>query len=527
MIANFMMNKNPLDLVGYEINSYLNSGKYISSATRKMLEDKLRRNPENRSQKNDIIQPFKQCLKKEYFPELVKDDNQKIEKGDIGRSSEARNGGNVINYGNIIENNDTIIPSCLIVDNQLTISFKHILQMYDYYAIYRIRLQYLILNRKIHILDSINYLNVTKGQRFKQIFEYHKWMKEEDKIKQCLYTYMILSQIIHYFKELKLLLVYCHTYLQDHKSLKSTEIDKIIIKTKRECCGIKFIPKMINGNLSEYLSEYLSMIMLYIKFIINTVNNIYNLDKDSIDAIISETSEKCNDIQSIISKIITINDPDLDCNYVVSIEESADNPIIPQGLATFIYLPCNEEINLSTKNKFICDNKLQVITESELREMFSKSKVGNCYNIIKIYLADKYKFININYVLHNVKIPSKTTRIKITNTDKTISILDTMLTNESTNNNISEIYCTHDISDFWINSSTLHQQYRLPIVEYKNMDRELQKKYKHTDTMKNIFHIDFLFNKLLKQDEKRHYIKPEMLKSFQKLAKCTSKLTLV
>lgn len=77
-----------------------------------------------------------------------------------------------------------IIP--LFDGKQLILDYHHITRAYDNFAIYRIRMKYLLINQQLHILDSIFLLDTEKGAIFKKFFDYDNLLKNSNILKQCI-----------------------------------------------------------------------------------------------------------------------------------------------------------------------------------------------------------------------------------------------------------------------------------------------------------------------------------------------------
>ena len=593
--------KRPSDLVGEEIIAYLNSGKYISGTTRRMLEEKLERekrtnkyggsysssntssntNSNERSTSsgssnfnrfrflNQIeppkkIEPVKK-IKTEEFPTLGSkpDINEKKKVSPLTdrkpflpliynkeckpipiKTDTLTTESNVqpiiqpviqpdiiqpsIDYGILIKKNTDWVPDVvtneLFVGDKFVLPFRHIKEMYDYYAIYRIRLQYLILNRKIHLLDSICYVNVNRGTKLKQQFGYHKLVEEEAELRRCLSLYLILNQIMHFFEALTELLTECQKKLDNDMPIKCDHIHKILVDTKKQCQGITLIPKMIDENDKEHLVE----INAYLKFVRDIINNILKLNKDTIKTFLLETTNNCAKLQSLIDKIVNIHDPHIECDYCVLMNKDIEKPIIPCGLATFMYLGCDKEIDLSTNNKAMYDIVLQSITGEQLNNIFRKSKIGSDDNIIRVKIMDTSQYINISFKIGDIEIPVATATINITGLPPNAHVFSSMLINTNLSPQVSlPNILIPNMYDLWLHtrvSSNIgyNKKYTLPKEEYEDLDYELQQEYSYDDTTKNVFHVDYLFNELLKSDEKNTYIKPDMIESFEQLVKHTS-----
>jgi hypothetical protein len=190
-----------------EINSYLNSGRYISASIRKMLEDKLA---------HDKIFNLSQNQSNNFFSKIavntptpgVKQNNKLNDRTNFPEFSQPTKQTNIpVQQKTIWDTNKLLAEKkstaknkhlkikSLYVNNQLVIDFDDIMLTYDFYAIYRIKMNYFQLRRKINVLNQIEKINPKKAKIFKLNLSYDKLLREASKMKICLEIYSKFQSI--------------------------------------------------------------------------------------------------------------------------------------------------------------------------------------------------------------------------------------------------------------------------------------------------------------------------------------------
>lgn len=309
-----------------EIVIYLNSGCYVPKATRQMLENKIKTD-----RKFTPLEEFFALIgpgpaptssttsskPTEAFPELQKTNTLPI--------SDAFQ----LDYSSVKNEIKAIRPT----DN-IIISYQHIQKMQQDCAIYRIRLQYLVLNKKINLLNNLTLIYPTRGKKFKEHFGYADMVKELYLLKNC---------------------ISIHTELRALESKKLSEEKYTYLK------------KLLDGGLKKYRC-----------FI--GLDQMINCDKLMMRVIdFCDPNIEC------------------DYHITLNPKDSKENPIIMRGLSTSIYLSCDDEINLLTKSgtgKMNHPNILKCITIKELEKYFGKKKVRNDGNILYLYSQNSPVYIH-------------------------------------------------------------------------------------------------------------------------------------
>lgn len=508
-----------------EIITYLNSGNYIPESTKKMLQEKLK--VESNNYYNNKYSVLDNPLFTETYPtqkKLHSFDKINNEEFPSLINQNHNNKNSNIDFIKIVEQKNIAKDeiNSLFDDDKLILSFNDFKSLYDYCAIYRIRLQYLILNKKIQILTSIENIDANKGKLFKLKFKFNNMVLQESKLKNCLMIYMELEKI----KSINM--------FQSENKLE-TKIYELI------------------GNDSKYL-PLLDEIMANINILDEKNKSIFY-----------------DNVTNLMNKIVNDNDPHIDCDYSITLIEKneakmfsnkniinfANYSFVLNGLSDFVYCSCDQPIDLSTKNKIFDPVTLGYITEKWLMAFFNKKKNKSydpislqhfCDEWMTFYLAKKEKNIgnhfvklyspifnqhsmNIYYFL-NETIPKPKISVKIIDLPSNASKITSMLFNHKLkkNNNRLIIITPKNNKTKWLNCRTKNDLYKQTQDEYNFFERKyeyvkpIQKKnYSYEDSDKNIFVVDHLFNELLKNDV-HDIVKPEMLESFRKLAKQNSNI---
>ena len=212
----------PLDMEIADIITYLKSGAYIPSHIRTALQEKIENhrneNPYHSLGMNEflaMISPDKtkqntfETKEMEAFPSL----GEQIQPNNTQR----------INYGTLFkpgENTGNTPNKSLFVKDKLVLSFNEIKKTYNDLAIYRIKMQYMILNHNIHLLDSMGIINVEKANIFKKYFQYDNWKIQENILRQCIIIYGELQNIIVF---LQMVYNLCEKYESNSKLIPQGE----------------------------------------------------------------------------------------------------------------------------------------------------------------------------------------------------------------------------------------------------------------------------------------------------------------
>lgn len=521
--------KNPEDthfdtMNAAEIHSYLNSDRYISASLRKQLEEKLEE--EKKSNRFSPLDEFFAVIAPNSMKVTKKNNETTDEYPTLGAATNITKKTS-LNYGALIkqnyadEENPTIKP--LFTGDKIFVDFHDIERIYKEFGIYRIRLQYLLLNKKIHILDSLSMLNHEKGTHFKNYFGYEKMVKDSIIFGKCIFACMCINMILVYLEEVKDLLkkyktcenfiITDHTQKLGLKLNQLKSIGSILTQTGKNLAELYEDRALINkyGTYSTDYNKILSQVQLL-------SGRLPAVSKKNINDLVKKCTGLSLDTKNLIEKIVEDHDPHIECQYSVYFKCSTGSNIFPMGIYHSMYLDCGDDIDLSTRNRSLGDPMLQTISLEEMQSYFSKNKNNNQNTFIRIWVKHpKYMYYNINYYIAE-EVPTSKVEIKLHNLPRESHALTSTFYNWEMNNFVAPAMLP-PIREDWFEHKTRNSLHKITKEEYDKINPELRDAYPYEETNKNIFAVDFLFNELHKCDDTQTIIKPEMLNSFRIMAK--------
>lgn len=561
-----MLSQRAIDNMSHtEVINHLNSGQYIPSSVKRLLEEKLELEKKTgkisgldeffaligskntQSPKRFIGNKQNKSSKSEDFPTMETTFGTQIQTQNQTQAQTSTNKANSqtkLNFNKFTEENGFIksdgqSEKSLFTDDKLIIDYQDICQLYDSCAIYRIRMQYLILNRKIHLLDSLFVVDQTKGNWFKTRFDYNDLCKKELQMKNCIQICGGIDDLTDYISKIGNLLNSYRNILNRNNLSQPTSLTKlksqlIDIQTMR---GELNLESFFSGELHKYSQIYLDVIKTT-NTIIDYLNRLNDSNSDTGETFenYSNLIDTCHEsVDDLINKIVTDTDPHLKCDYYVEFDSNTENFMTMYGLANNFYLDCENEIDLSTNNLYLTNPQLVSLTERNFRELFDEKFISEADYFISIWTKDS-KMGNL-YMCVSIadQIPFKKGQIEIVNYPPDCGILTSMLRNPdlesmtesdmstviNPSNSITE---NRKLTD-WLNSTNGNQKYSLtgPCQnEYNLLKDTLQYQYSVNDTNKNGFFADYLFTELSEADIDHSIIRPEMLESFRELVRVTS-----
>jgi hypothetical protein len=426
-----------------------------------------------------------------------------------------------INYYSI-SNQETIETQkrSLFTNGFLLLSFNEIQKMYNSYAIFRIRLHYVVLNRKINILDTIDREFPDKGKYFKEVFGYNDLILSVKRMEICIMVWMLFNDfnLLNEKNTITKYLEKCNTILKTN-NLEKIKNDYIYEEIKSLHIRCENIINLMSNCLQKYLSVFRDL-SEFTQIILNDIFTLKN---------ISHLMEKMvtirRKIMDINHQIIMDNDPHIECDYYVQLSAKHKFNIIRMlAISSLVFIRCDSPIDLSTKNKKIDPKELYDITEEKLRNYFNKRINSDDYyiNLDMRFCTSpfpKIRYLNIYYCIDE-EIPNEKIFVKITDLPKNVHVLASVLYNRKLEKKI-DVPPIPKKNKLWLNDRS---QVPLSVEEYETLDPQIKKYYKREDTSKNIFTVDYLFNSLITEDRNNNntFIKPIMLDSFRDLAIQTS-----
>ncbi|MEM3063009.1 MAG: hypothetical protein QW303_05655 [Nitrososphaerota archaeon] len=486
-----------------EIRRILNSGKYITVSVRKSMLERLKGSykPSSSEQSSSINPSGSLKDGKSYDEEFPL----------LGKSSVNVDERTKLKYTDLLSRKSQ--PSSLLFrGNKMILAWNEIIRMYDYYAIYRIRMKYLLLGRKIRILDSIYNINREKGERFRQFFRYNKLRSKYLAMERCIMIYLIM-------KNVQLSLDLLGELVLNYSSIKNDEASfgPKIRKVKEH---LSFIGEKLNFIRDDSLGQIEKMVEFIGKLYHVIIKEEDLPDDKEILANRIGTMKSC--VEEMLKKIVDNNDIYLRCSYNVCLRSSDVNKIVPVGLTTTIYLDCQEEISLEIPEQNLDTTVLEKMELEDLESFFDRKMMDKYLHFIYLWMNHpKMGSIYINYYVSE-QIPSGGVEIQITDLPLGSKVFTSMLGGSEDILHIPMFVKPNPVGRLY--KRTNNPLYIITPEDYKYLDPMLKEKYQYEDTSRYIFLVDYIFSELLSYDESFMIIKPNMLDSFRILASFTSKI---
>lgn len=505
-----------------QILMLLNSDKYLPPTTVDALEKRLRylqkqhyhqiANEKSETATNFLVSAPPEITDKEYpMLNLPKSDGYKP-------TNNSQN--NPLNYSRIIERKEAEeVKKSLVEGNHLVLYYDEIEKMYSDFAIFRVRMNYLLTNNKLVILGAIKGINPERGNHFCKLFKHDKLVIEERLMRNCLKIYNDASIIFNCFE--KTINLWRGVKSQYHlpRGLSQGDIDclKSILESLSYAESMEYL-------FEDKLSKYWERLSIFIEKISNQLLLIKHRKVASIGEIdnqIKIVEKDFVDFRLLIDEIVAEADPHLNCDYLITLGNYDDGKIGLVGISGYTYLDCNKKLDLSLKYDGIDDDVLFEITAEELEKHFNKKEAVKLVNSIEVfnYKNNRQRFFRVYFDIdENVEIPGQTAEIKIKNVPKGTRVLSCIISKPDSAVDdypvLSSYY--HRVND-WLDEETDYHMQKLTWPEYNKLNNNL-KEYELEETSKNSFPIDFLFTELIKNDETQMIIREDMRESFRELA---------
>lgn len=403
--------------------------------------------------------------------------------------------------------NQILNENQIFTGNIFFFSYQNILKLYNQFAIYRIKLQYMVLNRKIHLLDSLNFCN-KNALTFKKFLNYDKIIEDEIRLKKCIYFCMLLQNIPRYFE-------YLNCYFLINESEKSLEFKRLATECYQ---NLTLLTKCIEPNLVFYLN-CLKKVLDFIQQLNNNIDN-----KAELQKIFFGTKKYLEIFNFVLDKVIQDHDPHIDCEYYcfAYIDQNGFIKLVAEGLSSTMCFWCENQIDLLTKNKYIDNDILEQMTLEDVQNIFNKKKKYKNYNFIKINSAKDYKKININYYFNqNFNTIFIDPEIKIKDLPENYTFFASVIKNYNCCNFTDTSYLNTPIIQNWLKNKTNNYLHKITEKEYEELNTILKNKYNYEDTSQNIFTLDYLFLKMLDIDT-FNLIRKDMINQFYSFAQKSS-----
>jgi len=305
-----------------DIKKILNSGVFMTSTKRKLLQDRLeflRKNNVN------VKVPTKLDIKDFPMvgPTLVESTQKTLE----------------LNYSNIISDNQSPTKNQNIID----IDYQEVIDLFDYFAIYRLKLYQNTLRQKIHLLNEIQKNKNPLGNQFKLLFEYEKMVNNEKIISTCI---LICTGLYHLSQKNDLYI--------------NNEIKKLLNDLTE-----------LEPNIKQYIEKF---------------------EIDNLIEIFQNNLINYFDLKYSTQKV----------EYLVNIIRGK---MIPIAVYSTYIVDCNDEINCSSEYDIYEKYFLKNITSEQLHKIFNqKLDIADYNNLFLISINGRDFYVRYEADSHHKKV---------------------------------------------------------------------------------------------------------------------------
>ncbi|ANB50507.1 hypothetical protein [Powai lake megavirus] len=532
-----------MDMSESDIKKYL-TNKNISKQTRKQMENRLAvigrnnlydilnnvsevdSNEEQNFVSKKTNRKTKRFLREKKTEQSIQvQQSEKNENNDTVCNSETTTNINaseipvVLNYGDAIkkvEVNEPIFSRINLVDGKLVVSYHDLTQIYQLFAIYRIKMQYLILNRKIHVLNSMHIINPIKANKFKQILAYDEMCKQEQNMKNCIDICMDLNQLLECYKlciDFLILARRTSKHTDEYKNSLNIFISKY---HKIQDLEIYFFDESENiyANYRDTIIKLVDqMKYVYEKYTI--------INQQEALILSSKISVMYFEVDKLMSEILSNNDVNIDCEYYIIITDDINNPIKPYAIRNFTYIYCHDDITLSTMNINLDDLRLNNMTIQDFDNMFNQIDRNNEDDFIRIYKNNNGSFECINFNF-DLQYPISGPNIKIEISDLPINVFvsTSIIHNEFIESNNIGVSPTFSRKYNWINHTAYDEHDKMTLSDYEYLSNIIKCNKTQFDTDTIPFVMEYVFENLIGSGH--NIINQNMYDSFVSLAQQTS-----
>lgn len=564
------VSKNPMEMTTPQIIAYLNSGKYIPSSIRKLLEEKVEEDRKVNKLKGldeffALVAP--KTMNKQDMPKEIKEEYPEL----VKYNSSAPKNNVSFSYASIVNNQFDALKKFkkpLFVGDYLVLDYSDIEKMYQDFAIYRLRMAYLLCNRKIKLIEELEmananiihnlkkeikklessepniivnepdiqtlisqklkmmkeleHLNQNKINTLKEELDYDNLIIQEQKLKKCHNAYTKLANFYSVFNMHDGLLAILNKAINllnhgyaNKKNFIKPEIEELesyfqkFADLEEELYGSLFQYRNVVKEGKELFQKVVESIQTY---------DLETLNKESVSA-----SQFIDKLEKSIYQLVEEHDNHLPCEYYVRLQSSNDEPIILLGLSTSFYLSCDEDFALTMEKYFLNPNLLIHLSVDNILQTLNKPfKKKDCYFIHMYRTSSLPSELRINFYFEE-KLPKPMVTVKINHLPKDHKYLSCIIGTCQTDTK-PVLFKAPILRPYryWLHKKSENCLYQLDEDDYHKLDSYWQDNYTLDDTRRYIFAIEYLFNDLLENDENSILISPNMDKSFRKLAYQTS-----
>lgn len=404
----------------------------------------------------------------------------------------------VLNFKKIIDN--TIINDMnhdhnsekLFDNGDLVIDYIEIEKVYKLFAIDRIHMNFLNLDRQVNILNQAN-------SSAKKSFGYDNLYLQKEIMKDCSWSYIEITKIVTMVSACRILLQIM-SECDGSRLINSTKMISIskINELRLAFIAIKY---PLNVLFKEYVEKIVSIKKLVKEFM--SITNTVVIKITQLETIINELS-------ALKDYLADTFDPKIECEYYIEFKRQIGGNIIPKGISSYAYHPFGK-ITMKAHNQ---EEYYGDLTKTRIHQLFQYTYRSNTSNIIFIHppYDSDIKKMHISFTITD-DIPFAKGGITISNKPEDVQTLTSMIVNHKFTTNIPEqipaCFIEYHI-DKWYKKQNLNK-----LSMSIDSDNDQVTTY---DTSCS----DAIFDQLLEEDVDGDIIRMNMRDSFRKLVHQTS-----
>lgn len=411
----------------------------------------------------------------------------------------------VLNFKKIIDStiindiNHDYNSNKLFDDGDLVIDYSEIEKIYKVFAIDRIHMNFLNLDRQIEILNRTDLA-------VKNAFHYGNIYIQKEIMRYCSYSYIEINKIIA-------LSATCSNLLRN-----MSEFDKARLINSTKLVSVDRINELRLAFLAIQYSP--DPIFKHFIEIIGAIKKLFKEFMSVTDTIIIKITQLENIINELseLKTYITDNfDPQIECDYYIEFKRQINGNIVPKGISSYAY----HTFGNITMKQYDQEEYYGDLNETRVQYLFDQKYRSGTSNIIYICPSgdSDMKKMHISFTIAD-DIPFAKGGITINNTPIDVRTLTSLIVNPKFTSSVQEeipVILVADYIDKWFKK-------QLPNKLSMSIDSEYD--CQSFDSMatgdQDIFYSDAVFDQLIDADIYNDIIRPDMRDSFRKLVYKTS-----
>jgi len=398
----------------------------------------------------------------------------------------------ILSYKKLVDKNaDVYVGSdslSLFSDKHLAIDIHDIENVYDFFALERIIVHYLNLNRKISILEQVH------DESLRHHFDYDKLLKDMFKLKTC-------TDILGLIDELT------NTITKDMPLDSSNTI-------------------IFVGEEDDVINEQFDMLRSYVQSIpdeeirLKIIVLICAMKKDEV----SSRSKTIPPLLAEMKKILAKHyDPHIFCKYYIDIKSSENGGIIPTHISLY-----GRHQHGSVSLRSYKQQVLRSQDPSHIKSLLNDMYMADSTNVLVIFnphSGQRHQEMHFVYEIKEI-IPFTTGFIKIYGQHRDTKVLSSYINNDPDTSDetvrSSHRHIRPDPIHKWLYDRSMDHSILMTSEEYALLPVDIRKMHKYIDIDKPIMYVDTLYDYLLADPNSADILDESMRDSFRELAYLTS-----